>query len=333
MTIFRFSPIPVGIGDLDNHQFTEVNEALAAMYGYTVEEMTGRTAAELNLWPNPEQRTALLQALQQQGVVQNFEANYRKKSGQLGDLMVSAAIIPVAGRRHLVGMMLDVTERKRLENLLRLQGEILAQMDEGVNLVRISDGSIVYTNPKYDKLLGYAAGELIGQHISVVHAPIAGTPRKVVEDIIGQLDEKGAWEGEVANRKKDGTTVWSHIVISKFNHSGYGDVWVSVVNDITARQAAEAALRDSERSFSTMFRSSPIAAGISRWDTGLYVDVNDAFLGMFGFTREEVIGHSMAELNLWPSRDQRQMLCERMEKEGGCARICGQISHEIRTNG
>ncbi len=59
----------------------------------------------------------------------------------------------------------DITERKKTEDQLRLHSEIMANMSDGVNLVREKDGLIVYTNPRFDEMFGYNPGELIGEHV------------------------------------------------------------------------------------------------------------------------------------------------------------------------
>lgn len=65
----------------------------------------------------------------------------------------------------------EAIERKRAEDALRLQSEILQNIMEAVYLIRASDGVIVYTNPSFERLFGYGPGEMIGTHVSVVNAP------------------------------------------------------------------------------------------------------------------------------------------------------------------
>ncbi|MBI5054023.1 MAG: PAS domain S-box protein [Chloroflexi bacterium] len=70
-------------------------------------------------------------------------------------------------------------------------------------------------------------------------------------------------------------------------------------SDITERKRAEEALRESEERFSTVFRLSPVAISIVRAADGRFVDVNDVFVKTSGYTREEIVGRTSDQLELW----------------------------------
>jgi len=74
-------------------------------------------------------------------------------------------------------------ERKRMEEELHLHSEIMANMVEGVILTRVSDSTIVYTNPKFEEMFGYGHGELAGRNISVANAPTEKSPEEIAGDI------------------------------------------------------------------------------------------------------------------------------------------------------
>jgi len=91
---------------------------------------------------------------------------------------------------------------EKIEEELRFQGEIITNMAEGVYLVRLKDATIIYANPKFEKMFGHDPGEMIGKHVSIVNAPTDKTPEETAEEILKTLRETGEWHGEVNNIKK-----------------------------------------------------------------------------------------------------------------------------------
>ncbi|MFC1556098.1 PAS domain S-box protein [candidate division KSB1 bacterium] len=133
----------------------------------------------------------------------------------------------------------DITERKQIEGRLRLHSEVMTNMVEGVYLIGLNDGKIVYTNPRFEEMFGYDPGEMVGKDVSIVNAPTDKDPVKTTEEIMEVLLRTGEWHGEVENIKKDGTHFWCYANVSIFDHQQYGRVLVSVHTDITDRKIVE----------------------------------------------------------------------------------------------
>jgi PAS domain S-box-containing protein len=117
-TLFSIGPA-AAISRLDDGQFTKVNTAFLRLFGYSQEEVLGHTAAELGLWPATEERDALVRLLKQRGHAENFEAAFRRKSGEKGILLISAQQIEMEGRPCLFGTLVNITERRQMEENLR----------------------------------------------------------------------------------------------------------------------------------------------------------------------------------------------------------------------
>jgi PAS domain S-box-containing protein len=84
----------------------------------------------------------------------------------------------------------------------------------------------------------------------------------------------------------------------------------------TLRKAAESAMRESEYRFRSMFDNAPIAITIGRINDGRLSDVNKAWLQMFGFERDEAIGRTISELNLYIRSNEREDLIQRIQQSG-----------------
>jgi len=91
-----------------------------------------------------------------------------------------------------------------------------------------------------------------------------------------------------------------------------------IVIDVTQRKLAELALRDSERRYRSMFQISPDALAINRIADGMYLDVNEGFCRHFGWTEQEIIGHTSRELGIWQDIGDRMRLVGILEREGYC---------------
>ncbi|MFC1484209.1 MEDS domain-containing protein [Candidatus Neomarinimicrobiota bacterium] len=127
---------------------------------------------------------------------------------------------------------------KQSEAELHLYSEIMTNIAEGIYLVRASDSIIVYSNPRFEEMFGYAPREMIGKHVSIVNAPAKRGSEETAVDIMSSLEKKGEWHGEIQNIKKDGTPFWCYASVSALNHHEYGRVFVSVHRDITVRKRA-----------------------------------------------------------------------------------------------
>ncbi len=144
----------------------------------------------------------------------------------------------------------------------RLLAVILTSMFAGVQLVRAADATILYANPRFSEMFGYAPGELEGRPVATLNAPTEQRPEEVARTIITALRTEGFWSGEVENIRKDGTRFWCEANVTAFDHPHYGTVWVTVQQDITARKRAEAELRQSEERLGLVLE----ATGSGAWD-------------------------------------------------------------------
>ena len=225
-----------------------VNGRATELLGYARDSLIGRSVLELyaDTATGKGKAEQLNERLRGGQEIRDEELEMRRADGSSVWVSLTVRLIRDARGKSVErrAMAVDITERRRAEAVLRLHNEILANMAEGVYLIRTSDGVIVYANSKFDEMFGYGPGEPIGKHVSVVNARGEKTPEEVGREIVEALNENGTWDGEVLNIKKNGETFWCHASVSTFDHHEYGQVWVSAHTDITERKRAEAALRE-----------------------------------------------------------------------------------------
>jgi hypothetical protein len=88
---------------------------------------------------------------------------------------------------------------------------------------------------------------------------------------------------------------------------------MGISRDITERKLVEEALRKSEEKFSVIFHSSPVPVALSTVKEGRYLDANAEFLKMFGWSREEMIGHTSSEFNIWVNPEDRDAILSKIK--------------------
>ena len=117
---------------------------------------------------------------------------------------------------------------------------------------------------------------------------------------------------------KSGEEKWilDHGQIVARNAEGQPLTMVGASIDITARKKVEASLFESQQKFAKAFYSNPDIMTISTIKEGRYIEVNDAFVAITGYERNEVIGRSIFDLNIWVSPEERDMVIKQIQENG-----------------
>ena len=204
--------------------------------------------------------------------------------------------------RTIACIGMDITGRKQAEELLRQshdQAAWLARLpDENPNpVLRVAlDGAVLYRNSTAGRLSGWIgpAGDRVSEPLLALLQAALARGEKTEEDL----------------------TLDGHdysITLMPFPAEGYINVYGA---DITDSKRAEEALRKSEEKFAMVFRSSPIALAIIRASDYRFMDANPGHFLLSGYTREEVIGRTSAELRLFVDPAQREELIRLLKEQG-----------------
>ena len=108
--VFRSSPVPFSITTLNEGRFVDVNAAFEQRYGYSREEVLGRTAHELRIWEDPADRRLMLAQLSKGGPVRNIMTRIRTKSGEIKRTVYSADRIQFDGQPCVLAVSEDLPE-------------------------------------------------------------------------------------------------------------------------------------------------------------------------------------------------------------------------------
>jgi len=174
------------------------------------------------------------------------------------------------------------------------------------------DGNITRISPSVNSITGYKPEELIGHSITEYY--------EFPEDrtiLIEKLEATGkAQNFEATLRKKNGgKVVLSSNVQFIYNKEGLPLYIEGISRDVTDRKESEERLQESEEKFSTMFHASPSPMILSSIGSGKVLDVNKSFVELTLFPREELIGNSVVDLNIWAEEEDRNKYIKKMKDE------------------
>ncbi len=181
----------------------------------------------------------------------------------------------------------EIAERKRAEEALQLNAQVLESMTEGVS-VSDEQGYIIYTNPAEDRIFGYDPGELIGKHVTVQNDYPPAENERMVASVMEHLRTEGTWTGEWRNRRKDGTPFTTFSRITTLD-TGEKLCFVCVQEDVTERRRTEEA-----RARLAAIVDSSEDAIVSKDLNGIVTSWNRAAERIYGWKAEDIIGRSKA---------------------------------------
>jgi PAS domain S-box-containing protein len=124
---FRLSPHPIGITEIETGICLEINDACLQIFGFCRDEVIGKTTLMLGIWPDPQERARFLDRLRSQRSIRNLEVSMRMKDGEFRQFLISTDLITLGGRRCLLTIGTDITERKKTDEALRQAHQDLEQ--------------------------------------------------------------------------------------------------------------------------------------------------------------------------------------------------------------
>jgi PAS domain S-box-containing protein len=300
---------------------TSWNAGAEKLFGYRSDEMIGQPLTRIIPTERQHEEVEILARINRGEKVQHFETVRRCKDGRALDVSVTVSPIRDATGK-VVGaskVARDITQRKQAEAALRKSQD---QLNFALKTSHIGAWDLNLLDHKSSR--------------TEIHAQIFGynTPlpdwsyEKFLEHVLpedrAQVDlgfrEAGAGPGdrtfECRIRRVDGEIRWIYVAGGyEQNDDGQPVRMSGIVQDITERKLDEQRVRESEYKFSQMFNSSPVATTLSTCAEGRYLDVNGAWLKLFEWSRTEVIGHTVFELNMWVDLKQREKLIASFERD------------------
>ena len=273
----------------DEGRLLEVNDRFLEMFGYTRDEVLGRTSTELGMWTIPEARQSLTAQLGSHEQVRDFELLARRKGGETFWVLYSVSKLRIGESRMLVGAMHDITERKQAEESLRLFRQLVDRANDAIEVVDPRTGRFLDVNRKACELHGYTRDEYLALSTGEMDPRYAVPDGPMVRTDQGHLRKTGSTRFEAEHRRKDGSVFPVEITLS-YAHLDR-DYVIAVVRDITERRRADGERRRLAAAIEQA------AEGIVIVDAdGVIEYVNPAFEAKSSFSRAEAVGRDLRSL-------------------------------------
>jgi two-component system NtrC family sensor kinase len=263
--------------------FVDCNRALLEMAGYSDKEEFLEIDIAQELYVNPKDRKNFQAFVEERGFVKDFEVEFKKKNGEKMTVLISAdAKLDGEGRGvGYEGIIIDITDRKRMERKLKEANEFLMNLIESsVDGIIVTDmkGDILIFNNGAENILGYKAEEVVGKmNIRSVYPP--GVAKEVMEKLrspdfggVGKLTSF-----PIAHRKKDGELIEGDLSASViYDEEGKEIASVGIFKDLRERLRIERELREMQQA---LLQSEKLAA-MGRLTSQIAHELNNPIYGI-----------------------------------------------------
>jgi PAS domain S-box-containing protein len=298
--IFKKAPFAAGLTNIPDGTFVEVNEESERIFGFSREEIIGKTSLELGMYSDPEVRQRAAEFFRQQGYIRNLDMRLQMRTGEIRDVLINSDLVEIRGVKHVLTTANDITERKRAEEELQKSKQLYWELTERLNEVVYSADPdtfvATFVNSSIEKLYGYSASEWLANPQLWEEMIFDEDRQRTLQELSDSMARRTGDTLEYRIRRRNGEIRWveDHVTWTVDEHGKIASM-NGVMYDITERKRAEEALRISEANYRTLVESA--SDGIFVTDAhGRVLDVNPLGCRMLNYTREEILGLSIPDI-------------------------------------
>ena len=279
---FESVPDAVTISSMEDGRYLYVNDGFCRITGHSKEEAVGKTAFELGLYVNPADRERLLANLQDKGMVEGFEVQFRMKDERVVDTLLSGRIFQYGEENCLVAVTKDITQFKEAQEKVRESEKRYRDLFNSVSdLIYTHDleGRFLSANKALTEIFDYEPEDFIGRKVTDIMKPEL-RPLFYTE-YIEAIKKQGHNEGVTAYFTKDDRKIYIEYR-NRLITPGEGEPYITGIGrDVTERIQAE---REIKKLNKEMLQAQKMEA-VGTLAGGIAHDFNNLLQGILGFTQ------------------------------------------------
>jgi len=303
-SLFGNSPVAIGICEFHSGKMIEVNDAWLKLSGYERNDVIGQTMAELGLYVEEKEQDQIIEKIQEKGRILNHTTQYKRKSGEILDILYSADMITLDSRPYLQVITSDISEQKRMEKSLR-QSEFFFKESQRAAFVGSYKADFIAGKWESSEVLDQIFGidkdydRTIQGWMDIVHPDDRVLmDRYLMEEVIS--NHKPFSKEYRIIRINDGETRWVNGQGSvSFDNNGNIVALTGTIQDITERKEADKLLHETETRLSLLSDNIPDGL-VYQVDTGvdgqqrIFTYISASAEQLHGVTREDVLHDAKA---------------------------------------
>jgi len=287
-----------------NHTIEQANQTAAKLFGAPAEDIIGKVCHEF-LCPA---QIGSCPVSDLNMTIENEDRLLIRSDGSKLPILKSVKKLVLNGEEKFLETFFDVSERISIEEKLKSSEENFRQLFEtSIDLFFIGDqsGKIIYANNAVTEKLGYTIEDLTGMHILDVHPKFLRTE---AEEIFSDMFAGRRNSCPLPLQKKDGSLfpVETRIWFGKWDNV---ECIFGVSKDLTKEQEAL-------QKFNKFFDSNPALMAVNLMPERIFTHVNKSFLNKTGYSRDEVIGKTSQEINLYVNPETRDIIAHKIVESG-----------------
>jgi len=215
---------------------------------------------------------------------------------------------------RMIGTIRDITKQKNDEQEIQKLNTAIKQSSATI-VITDTRGNIEYVNPMFTKTTGYTKNEALGENPRILKSK--KHTDKFYNDIWKTISKGKVWSGEFENKRKDGSFYFESATISPvIDKNGKITNYLAIKEDITEKKKIQQALKESEEKFKTAFKTIPDAISVINTDSAKYIEINEGYTKLTGYTEKDVINKTTKEINIWYKQKDREKLLKKLRKNG-----------------